>query len=1031
MEHNILAFWKERGIFEKSLQKSDPLRPFVFYDGPPFATGRPHHGHLLAGTIKDIIPRYWTMKGFFVERRFGWDCHGLPIEHEIDKKLAMSTREAVKKLGIRGYNDQCRSIVDRYVNEWEKTTRRIGRWVDFDNDYKTMDAPFMESVWWAFKELWKKDLIYRGTRVMPFSTALGTPLSNFEANLNYQNVQDPAVTVLFKLRDEEVFLAVWTTTPWSFLGNLGLCVGGAIDYVKVRDLELGKTLVLAEKRLAHYAKNRTLNVVERFKGEALKGRLYEPLFDFFSQESRKGAFQILTDNYVRTDTGTGIVSIAPAFGEDDNRIMKEAGISSLVCPVDESGKFTDEVSPYGGLSVKEADKPLIRFLKETSRLYEHTTIVHSYPFCYRSDTPLIYKAVPSWFVRVERIKEKLLKNNGEINWIPQHIKEGRFGRWLAGARDWSISRNRVWGTPLPLWENTTTGHYLCMGSLHELKQHTGVNISDLHRDSVDDLTFEVKGVKGTYRRVPEVLDCWFESGSMPYAKNHYPFENKEDFEKNFPAAFIAEGLDQTRGWFYTLTVLATALFDKPAFKNVIVSGMILAKDGKKMSKRLKNYTPPDTLMETTGADALRLYLINSGLVKAEEQCFHDEGVVEMARRILLPWFNAFKFFQTYAQVDGWKRECVPAVPSNPMDQWILSELQTLKKTIKVEMESYRLYNVIPALFNLVENLTNWYIRLNRKRFWGRGLSRDKRESFETLHTVLLEFSTLMAPFTPFLSDHIYRELLSLDSGKKEESVHLCSYPECDDSKLDHGLEESLNKMQQIILLGRAARAKNRIKVKIPLSTLTIIHRDQHILGGIRNLDSYIKTELNVKTILYEQDEKRFIRLYAKPNLPVLGKRFGKKTAHFTKLIENMSPEDIATLEEKGLVYLEGESFGPSDILIFRQSRKKTSLLTNRYISIQLDTTMTEDLLQEGLAREIVALIQKMRKEKNLNVEDRISISYQTEGNALVAIKNHGDYIKRETLALTLSLKNRSMQGNKFNLEGESVVLSLSKVESPC
>jgi isoleucyl-tRNA synthetase len=807
-EKQIQAFWKEKKIFEKSLEKTKNNAPYIFYDGPPFATGLPHHGHIVASTLKDIVPRFFTMKGKYVSRRFGWDCHGLPIEHEIDKKLGMSTHDAVAKLGIKGYNDECRSIVDRFTNEWEKTISRLGRWVDFENDYKTMDLNFMESVWWVFNECFKKGLIYQGTKVVPFSTALGTPLSNFEANLNYQDVQDPAVTVLFKMKDEDAYLAAWTTTPWTLPSNLALCVNADVDYVRAKDEKRNIEIYFAKERLEYYQRENNLVEVATVKGADLKGKKYEPLFEYFKDLHADGCFQVLTDDYVTTTDGTGIVHQAPAFGEDDNRVLKEAGIKAIVCPVNNQGKFTDEVSDFQGLHVKDADKGIIKKLKDEDKLYLQEVLQHSYPFCYRSDTPLIYKAIPSWYLEVEKIKDKMMANNKEITWVPDHIKEGRFGKWLENARDWAISRNRVWGTPLPIWINDETNNVKCFGSVEELEKATGEKISDLHREFVDDLTFTVNGETGTYRRITEVLDCWFESGSMPYAQLHYPFENKEVFEQGFPAEFIAEGLDQTRGWFYTLTVLSTALFDKPAFKNVIVNGMVLASDGKKMSKRLKNYTPPDELMEEFGADALRLFLITSGLVKAEELKFTDEGVKDMVRRALLPWYNSFKFFMTYAEVDGWRPQVNYQEGDNILDRWIISRSQTLIQQVTEQMESYQLYNVVPALFDFIEDLTNTYIRLNRRRFWADGLEADKAQAYSTLYQSLVTLSKLMAPFAPFLSDYIYLELSKL-GGLQEESVHLESYPESLSEKANTSLEDAVERMKQILILGRQQRNKNK------------------------------------------------------------------------------------------------------------------------------------------------------------------------------------------------------------------------------
>ncbi|NOX50296.1 MAG: isoleucine--tRNA ligase, partial [Gammaproteobacteria bacterium] len=675
MEHEILEFWEDTGTFQQSLDNTKEKKPYIFYDGPPFATGLPHHGHLVASTIKDIVPRYWTMNGRYVLRRFGWDCHGLPIEHEIDKQLGMSAQQAVEKLGVAGYNNECRSIVQRYVSEWRHTITRLGRWVDFDNDYKTMDLSYMESVWWVFKQLWDKGLIYQGVKVMPISTELGTPLSNFEASSNYVDVQDPAVTVLLKLQEQDAYLAVWTTTPWTLPSNLAVCVGDDIEYALVHDAETAKDIYIAVERLAAYGE---FEVKARVMGKGLVGLSYQPLFPYFTDQQAQGAFVVVSDGYVTTQSGTGLVHQAPAFGEDDNRVLKEHNIEAFACPVTLQGIFTEEVPDFVGQHVKDADKEIIKYLKNAGVLYRQDVIQHSYPYCYRSDTPLIYRAIPSWYVNVTAVQQRLVAANEQVHWVPEHIKQGRFGNWIEGAVDWAISRNRVWGTPLPIWINDVTGAAVCVGSIEELASYTGITLDDLHREHVDVLEFQLDGEEGVYRRVEEVLDCWFESGSMPYAQLHYPFENEDVF---FPAEFIAEGLDQTRGWFYTLTVLAAAIYDKPAFKNVIVNGMVMAQDGKKMSKRLRNYTAPDELMEKYGADALRLYLINSGLVRGEEQRFTDAGVRDMARRALLPWYNAFSFLKTYAGIDGWSPDKGLHFGDNVLDQWIMSRLQTLKSNV--------------------------------------------------------------------------------------------------------------------------------------------------------------------------------------------------------------------------------------------------------------------------------------------------------------------------------------------------------------
>ena len=1003
-EHAVLRFWKQENVFQLSLQQTRECPPFIFYDGPPFATGLPHHGHLVGSTLKDIIPRYYTMQGYYVQRRFGWDCHGLPIEHEIDKALGMSSQQAVAELGIKGYNDKCRGIVQRYTAEWEKTITRIGRWVDFEHDYKTMEPWYMESVWWVMQQLWNKDLIYRGVKVVPFSTALGTVLSNFEAGSNYQDVQDPAITVLFKIEDEDAWLSAWTTTPWTLPSNLGLCVNADMEYVKVRDEELSKVIYVARSRLESVGKNRNLTELSNCPGSALVGKKYLPLFPYFNELKAEGAFTVFADDYVTSDSGTGIVHQAPAFGEDDFRVMKANGVSTVVCPVDMEGKFTDEVTDFAGVYVKDADKHIIKRLKEAGNLYLQEVIVHSYPFCPRSDTPIIYRTIPSWYVKVEAMRDRLVANNQQINWVPDHIKNGRMGNWLSNALDWCISRNRYWGTPLPIWINDESDKRICIGSIAELEKFTGVLVQDLHREYVDDLTFTIAGEAGTYRRVSEVLDCWFESGAMPYAQLHYPFENQKLFEAGFPAEYIAEGLDQTRGWFYTLLVLSTALYDKPSFKNVIVNGIVMAEDGKKMSKRLQNYTPPDILMEEYGADALRLYLINSGLVKAEEQRFTDSGVKEMVRRALLPWLNSFKFLQTYADIDQWRALGDAPVSTNITDQWLLSRLQSLLTSVTKEMAEYKLYNVVPALFEFIEDLTNWYIRLNRGRFWVEEMTKDKAAAYQTLYRTLYELTLCMAPFAPFLAEHIYQQLLPygpIDS-KLSLSVHLCTYPKAEPLYIQPALEGAVARMQNIILLGRQKRNQVKIKTKVPLARLTIIHLEQSMLDEIARLENYIKSELNVKNVEYSQDENQFINLFAKPNSPVLGKRFGKNFGSFRKAIEALDSHQLQLLQNNGILLLEGENFSLEDILIFREAKPGTQALSNRFISIDMDCTLDAALISEGLAREVVNRIQKTRKDLGFNVTDRIHIEYAADNDLHAAIKQHEDHIKNETLCLTLN-----------------------------
>ena len=1004
VELAVLQAWDDNDIFKKTLAKTQAQPPFIFYDGPPFATGLPHYGHLLAGTIKDIIPRFWTMRGRYVERRFGWDCHGLPVEMEIEQALGVTGKAAIEKFGIANFNNECRKIVLRYTQEWEKTVRRMGRWVDFRNDYRTMDASFMETVWWVFQQMWDQDLIYEGYKVLPFSTRLGTVLSNFEANLNYKDVQDPAITVRFAAEGEEqVFFIAWTTTPWTLPSNLALAVGSDIDYVKVRDHADNVGYIMAEARLkTYFPKEDAYTIEARYQGKDLAGRRFAPLFPYFVDQKQAGAFRVIESEHVTTEDGTGIVHMAPAFGEEDFYACQKADIP-LVNPVDDDGRFTQVVSDFAGMHVKEADPKIIQRLKQAKQLVHQGTIQHSYPFCWRSETPLIYKAVNTWFVRVEAFRERLVKNNKLTTWVPDHLRDGRFGNWLENARDWAISRNRYWGTPLPIWKNDDGSEVVCLGSIDELAERTGTRVDDLHREFVDDLTFPDSTGSGVMRRVPQVFDCWFESGSMPYAQIHYPFENAEQFSRVFPADFVAEGLDQTRGWFYTLVVVAAALFDKPAFHNVVVNGMVLAEDGKKMSKRLKNYPEPEEILDEHGADALRLYLINSPLVRAEELRFSERGVRETVRRLLLPWWNAYKFFVTYALVDEWRPSRALEQPSpNILDRWILSRKQTLIRRVSTEMEQYRLYNVVPALLDFLNELTNWYVRLNRRRFWSEDDVADKQFAYQALYDVLLTFSKLMAPFTPFLADAIYTNLVTLQEAGTEESVHLEPFPGYDESQVDTRLEDAVTRMQQVILLGRSLRNERKVKVRIPLQTLTILHRQQPILDELRPLEGYMQEELNVKEIVYSTAEDEKIALTAQPNAQLLGPRFGKAFGQVRKQVAALAIDQMLRLEAGEPIHINGETFQSEEILILRHAREGIpDVRSDRFISIDFPCELNDDLIAEGLAREVVHHIQQLRKEAGYHVEDRIAVTYEAESRLRDAITQHKTYIQQETLARTL------------------------------
>ncbi len=1019
-EEKVLSFWQAQGIFKKSVEarKGSPL--FSFYDGPPFATGLPHYGHLLAGTIKDVVPRYKTMKGFCVPRRFGWDCHGLPVENEIEKGKELSGSAAIEEFGIANFNEECRSIVLRYSNEWKKTVNRFGRWVDFDHVYRTMDVSFMESVWWVFKELYEQDLVYEGFKVMPFSAKLGTPLSNFEANLNYKDVDDPSLVVAFELVDEPNtrFLA-WTTTPWTLPSNLALIAGGKLDYVKVRAGD-GKYYILAEARLPGYFKEGA-EVLERFKGEALKGRRYKPLFPFFADRAKENAFQLLVDDFVSVEDGTGIVHAAPAFGEMDFFVCKREGID-LVCPVDANGAFTSEVPPYTGQYVKDADKEIIRALKQQGSIFYQGTIRHRYPFCWRSDTPLIYKAVSTWFVAVEKIKDRLLEANEQITWMPSHIKEGRFGKWLENARDWAISRNRYWGTPIPIWRSED-GDCLVVGSVAELEKLTGEKTTDLHRHFIDHL--EIKVGSKIYRRISEVFDCWFESGSMPYAQNHYPFENKETFEKTFPADFIAEGLDQTRGWFYTLTVLSSALFRKPAFKNVIVNGIILAEDGNKMSKRLKNYPDPEVVIQRFGADAVRLYMLNSPAVKADDLRFSERGVEHVLRQVLIPLWNSFVFLSTYAKIYKWTPSSHEKAPTALIDRWLLSLTQKLIQDVESSMDRYDLNSAVEPFVGFVDQLTNWYIRRCRSRFWADEDTQDRREAFSTLYTALLLVAKIAAPFIPFITEAIYQQLRQSEAP---QSVHLCDYPVYQEKLRDLGLEQEVQAAQAAVSLGHSLRKEHKMKVRQPLSKAHVITSNLSLLHSLDKQKQLIADELNVKTIEFHSDEGKFVQWQAKPNFPILGKKIGKLMPQAQKVIQGLDRHQMNSLAHGGnvsvvigdlLIELE-----PNDVQIERKVKEGLAAGNEGELTVALDLALTEDLLLEGLSRELMNKINMMRREMGLEVTDRIRICIQTTPRMEEALSLYQKTIASEVLAVDFQIG--PCEGALWDLNGEEARLMIAK-----
>ncbi len=1024
LEKEVLALWDQDKPFEKSISSKNEEDSFVFYDGPPFATGLPHYGHLLAGTIKDIIPRYWSMKGKHVPRRFGWDCHGLPIESLIQNELGLSGVSEIIDHGIDNFNEACRSSVLRYTSEWEETVKKMGRWVDFDNGYKTMDKSYMESVWWVFQQCFKKDLIYQGYRIQPYSPALATPLSNFETNQGYKDRQDPSLTVRFAIEGTDESFIVWTTTPWTLPSNMAVAVGPKIDYVLVQsDVDNMGKVWIAESRLSSYFKE-IPEILKRAQGKDLVGLKYTPLMNFMTQEQgdlpeHANRYQVYAAQFVSTENGTGIVHIAPSFGEDDFILGEEHNLG-LYDPLDEDGRFTDQVPNCKGMGAKEADKDIMTLLKSEAKVYRHETFVHSYPHCYRTGVPLIYRAVKTWFLTLEKeitndegvtktLKQWMIDNNQEINWVPSHIKDGRFGKWLDNARDWNLSRNRFWGTPLPIWM-AEDGEMICVGSQAELEALTGSQIPDLHMHVVDELcvrtsdgkTFDPSGKE--FKRTPEVFDCWFESGAMPYAQNHYPFENKEYVEKNFPADFIAEGLDQTRGWFYTLTILSAAIFQKPAFKNVIVNGIILAEDGNKMSKSLRNYPDPNILIDRTGADAIRLFMINSPAVRASELKFSEDGVREIVKSVLLPLWNSLSLLVDYANLDASKDQLSwrpgQVIKSDvELDRWIIAVQQDLLKNIEAEMEAFRLYNVVPAILEFVDSLTNWYIRRSKERFWKSTDDDDKNQAYATLYEIMVTLSKVLAPFLPFFAEEMYQILVRevTDKDLVECSVHLVDFPKPDPRLQDSELVHQMSLVRELINMGRSLRAKNELKTRQPLQSITVVVRSNDDKELIERMKALVLDELNIKELLFAVEESDLVELSAKANFKLLGKKFGKAMKVAAGEIAKFSGDQVNALQKGETIMTSVGEVEFAEVILQRAVKPGMVVEANDQFTIALDTKISELLELECLARELVNRIQTTRKSQKFEVSDKIKVVLQTGSTKVqTSLEAHLEYVTRET-----------------------------------
>lgn len=996
-ELDVIAYWRKQAVFRKSIESRKGADLFVTNDGPPFATGLPHYGHLLASTIKDTILRYKTMQGFCVPRRFGWDCHGLPVENEVIKEKNLSDPSALEKFGMAKFNESCRSIVMRYSEEWKSRIERLGRWVDFTENYRTMDIQYMESVWWTLKQLFKKGYVYDGVKVMPFSPALGTTLSNFEASLNYKEVDDPSVTVKFPLRGGGALL-VWTTTPWTLPVNMALAVGPGIMYVRVR--YQGAELIVAKERVEAVF-DEAPQVLEEMLGKDLVGKEYEPPFSDFAFERKNGAFRIIGADFVTTGDGTGIVHISPAHGEDDFYAAKEAGVP-LVCAVDDNGRFTKLVPELEGLFFKEADKAILAKLKEEGLLFKRATCRHRYPFCWRTDTPLMYKAHATWFVAVEKFKDLIIDTVKDIHWVPSHIKEGRFGKWLEGARDWAISRNRFWGTPIPIWRSAS-GKVIVIGSKKELEERTGSKVDDLHRHFIDHLEIVEEGE--VYKRVPEIFDCWFESGSAPWAQWHYPFSSIDYAEKRLPADFIAEGLDQTRCWFYTMSVLSAGVFGKGAFKNVIVNGILLAEDGAKMSKSLRNFPDPMEVIETLGADSLRLYLLASPATYGDDLRFCERGVQTIARQVILPLKNALHFYQTYAKIYTIEPKAGEE-GRTLLDRWILSRAESLAQRIESSLDQYVLADGVNDLIAFVDELTNWYIRRSRSRFWTEKESPERSSAFATLKRVLGIVAGAAAPFIPFLTEQIW---LGLEMG---ESVHLSDFPK-ERSHIDEALEKEMAAVQKITGLGHSLRKEQKIKVRQPLARAWVIGE------GIEAYLDLIADELNVKKVEMAKNASEFVDISMRPNFRILGKKVGSKMRAVAA--------EIAKLElSERVIVIDGETMEllDEDIEIIQSAKGDRIAKAEGDLCVAFDTELSDALILEGYAREIINKVNTMRREAGFEVTDRIHVTMDADSAVKDAFDAYRDYIMHEVLATGVEFAEN--HGATWDLGGVSATIAIRK-----
>ena len=1022
MEKEIANLWTARNVIKKNFDMNQDGEYFTFYDGPPTANGKPHIGHILTRVMKDIIPRYKVMKGYKVIRKAGWDTHGLPVELEIEKKLGISGKEQIEEYGVEKFVKECKESVFTYVSMWEKMTEQIGYWVDMENPYVTYHNPYIESVWWALKQMWDKGLLYEGHKVMPYCPRCGTALSSHEVAQGYKDVKDLTAIAKFKVADEEnKYILAWTTTPWTLPSNLALCINKAYTYIEAK---VNDDILILAKDLAPKVLGEDFETVREFQGAELLGTKYEQLMPFGKVEGK--AFEVIHGDYVTLSDGTGVVHIAPAYGEDDSLVAKANGIT-FINLVDKAGKFVEEVTPWAGKFVKKCNESICKWLEENNKLFKAEKHLHSYPHCWRCDTPLLYYPKESWFVAMTTLRDKLIENNNKINWYPDNIRTGRFGKFLENVIDWGISRDRYWGTPLPIWQ-CECGHKECIGSIEELK-NKGINVPEdieLHKPYIDEVHLNCPECGKEMERVKEVIDCWFDSGSMPFAQLHYPFENKELFEQNYPAQFISEAVDQTRGWFYTLLAISTAVFDRNPFENCIVLGHVLDKKGLKMSKSKGNVVDPFEVLASEGADATRWHFYTASAPWLPTR-FSTDDVSEAGRKFLSTLWNVYSFYVLYADLDKFNpTEYADFVSDNVMDKWIMSKLNTLVKDVDAKLNSYDITNAALAIEDFTDELSNWYVRRNRARYWSETLTDDKIGAYVTLYRVLTTLVKVSAPFVPFITEEIYQNLVVNLDPKAEESVHLCLWPEVNEKAIDKNLEAEMDLAYKIVKLGRSARNGANIKNRQPLSKMLVSTDSLPVYYGDIIID-----ELNIKAVEFGADLSTHVNFEIKPNLPVLGRAYGKMIPQIRKEIGARNQMELAqTIQNGGVVTINVDGteieLNKENLLVTMQGLEGYAFAGEGSIGVVLDTHISDELREEGHVREMISKIQNMRKESGFQVADKIKLYVSDNEMLMDVIKKFAETIKRDTLteeiifAANREYTETTINGEKLNMAVEVI-----------